>query len=162
MIGKKVFGFGKKLLIFQIILVFSLLALGSMSVNAHSPSSMSLTYDKAGEMLTVDIMHQISNPSSHYVNTIEITINGVSEIEQSYTDQPSSSFTYTYNDVSAEDGDVIEVTASCNQGGSITDQLTVSGDTTSGSDEDSETPGFELVLVCASVIAVLFIFKRKR
>ena len=38
-------------------------------------------------------------------------------------------------------------------------------DGTEGGDqanEDSETPGFEFVLVCASVIAVLFIFKRKR
>lgn len=161
MIRKRVDSLGKKLLIIQIMLVFSLLTLGSMSVNAHSPSSMILTYDKADEILTVDISHQVANPSSHHVNNIEISVNGVSEIEESYSSQPSSSFTYTYGDVGAEEGDEIEVTAICNQGGSITDQITVGSDTTSDSDDDSSTPGFELILIFASVIAVFFIYKRK-
>ena len=162
MMRKRVFGLGKKLLIFQIILVFSMLTLGSMSVNAHSPSSMNAEYNSVTERLTVEINHQVSNPNTHYVNTIEITINGVSEIEESYSSQPDSSFIYTFENIYAEEGDEIEVTANCNQGGLITDQLTVGSDTTSGSDDDSSTPGFELILIFASVIAVLFLYQKKR
>jgi len=158
---KKVCGLGKKLLAIQMVLLFSMILLCTISVNAHSPSSMTLTYDKASELLTVDITHQVSDPSSHYVNDIEITINGVSEIEESYSSQPSSSFTYTFENMSAEEGDVIACSANCNQGGSITEQFTVGSDTTSGSDDDSATPGFELVLIFASVIAVLYFYQKK-
>jgi hypothetical protein len=103
----------------------------------------------------------VSNPNTHYVNNIEVMLNGETEVDQSYSSQPDSSFTYTFEDMYADGGDEIEITATCNQGGSITDQLTVGSDTTSDSDDDSSTPGFELILIFASVIAVFFIYKRK-
>lgn len=161
MMKKRLFGFEKKPLIFQIILVFGMLTLCSMSVNGHSPSSMTAEYSSVTEQLTVEINHQVSNPNTHYVNNIEVTLNGETEIDQSYSSQPDSSFTYTFEDMYADEGDEIEITAICNQGGSITEQITVGSDITSGSDDDSSTPGFELILVFASVIAVFFIFKRK-
>lgn len=129
---------------------------------AHSPSSMTAEYNSVTEQLTVEINHQVSNPNTHYVNNIVVTLNGETEVDQSYSSQPDSSFTYTFEDIYAEEGDQIEVTANCNQGGLITDQLTVGSDTTSDSDDDSSTPGFELILVFASVISVFFIYRRKR
>ena len=97
-------------------------------VQGHSPSGMSLTYHSNTEMLDVTITHSVSNLQTHYVDSIDIYINDILNHTEDYTSQPSNTFTYFYN-INATIGETIKVTATCNQGGSITRSITVSNGT---------------------------------
>lgn len=154
--------FNKRLYYLTTILMFFLLFLSSIGVYAHSPSNMSLSYNNTINELKVSITHQVSDPETHYVFQIIVKINGLVNITQDYSSQPSSSFTYTYKNIEAVEGDTFEVTANCNQGGSITKQLTVSSEEVSETgDDSSSTPGFELILLIISFI-IIIIFLRKK
>ncbi|KYK30391.1 MAG: hypothetical protein AYK22_03925 [Thermoplasmatales archaeon SG8-52-3] len=150
-----------RLLIFTVFFMFFLSILLSFNVYAHSPSNMNLGYNITTKELEVSLNHQVSNTNSHYVNNIVVKINGETIINKDYTSQPESSFTYIYNNTQAEENDTIEVTAFCNQGGSITRQLKVSSGKISQTDDDS-TPGFQLILFVISIIFLIFVFKIKK
>jgi OOP family OmpA-OmpF porin len=60
----------------------------------------------------------------HYIKYIEIKKNGETISKNKYSTQTGSIFTYTYN-ISAEKGDVFEVTATCNLWGHKTSTLVV-------------------------------------
>lgn len=99
-----------------------------LPVGAHAPSDMTLAYDSDSHILTVTIVHNVSDPNSHYIYNIKIQINTIETHE--YTSQPTSSeFSYTF-DVSASQGDIITVTAECNLGGSMMKTLKVGPGTT--------------------------------
>lgn len=144
--------------IFIVLCLF--LVIGNIVI-AHAPSSMNLEYNSVTERLTVDITHSVADGDTHYVDNIRVTVNGETEINQDYTSQSGSSFTYTYEDVYANETDTIEVLANCNQGGLITKSLVVTGDQSSTQD-DSSTPGFESVLLFIALILTFFVLKRKR
>jgi len=92
----------------------------SIIVKAHNPADVGLEYDSNSELLVVTISHGVSDPSSHYVESVSITVNGSLMLAESYGSQPSSSvFIYMYN-ITANDGARIQVTAICNVGGSKT------------------------------------------
>lgn len=152
----------KKLFLINMVLIFLLFTLSSTSANAHSPSDMNLNYNITTKELNVSITHQVSNPNTHYVNNIVIKINGETNISKDYTSQPGSSFTYTYENFEATKDDVIEVAAFCNQGGSISRQLTVTSGEASQSDDDRSTPGFELILFMVALIVLMFVIRKKR
>ena len=94
------------------------------NVNAHNPSNMILEYNSSSETLSVTITHTSSNLNSHYIFEVIGTVNGGQAINESYTSQPSNTFTYDYI-VTAINGEVIEVTARCTQAGIITRSITV-------------------------------------
>ena len=126
----------------------------------HSPSSMTLTYDNPTQNLTVAITHMVSDPSTHYVENVAIEKNDIEIISMDYTSQPSNQqISYVYL-VNTTEGDILKVTASCNQGGSITKEITITldsdddttdDDTTDASDDDSTNtvPGFPIVAFLA-------------
>ena len=151
----------RKILIGAIFFVLSILILSFIAV-AHSASNMSLSYNSTINELQVDITHQVSNPNTHYVNNIIIKINGETNLSSDYSSQPGSGFSYTYTGIKLSEGDVIEVTATCNQGGSISKQLTISSEGVSNNGDDSSTPGFELILFIISVIAFLIILNKDK
>ena len=142
--------------------VFTMVFLFVSCVSAHSPSGMTLSFNNGTNKLNVDINHQVSNPDSHYVDNIKIKINGETVIDQDYSSQPGSSFSYTFEDVDASESDTISVTAECNQGGSISEELTVgSGEVTEAGD-DGSTPGFESILLFISILALILILRRNK
>ena len=146
-----------------IILCFIAVILIPQNVSAHSPSNMSLNYDSENQKLETTITHQVSNPDSHYIFNIVIKKNGETYNTFDYTNQlSSSSFTYTY-DINATEGDAIEVTALCIQGGSITKQVSISGENGFSDDSDgTSTPGFEIVLLIVSLLIIVIILRKKR
>lgn len=94
-------------------------------VAAHAPSSMELEYNTDSQTLKAVITHNVSDPYTHYVLRIEIWKNGQSIETVKFAYQPTdSTFFYTF-DIPAEEGDLLEVTADCNLGGSITGDLKV-------------------------------------
>jgi hypothetical protein len=93
---------------------------------AHPPSAVELSFDKAAGQLSVTITHDSENVNTHYIYRVDIKKNGAAYNTSMYTSQPDAHrFTYKYN-VSAGDGDILEVTASCVQYGSLTAKYDVS------------------------------------
>jgi hypothetical protein len=115
-------------ILLMVIIIFSLsLIILPQSALAHNPGNMNLDYNFTAQKLNVTITHNVVDPNNHYIENVQIWKNNNLIVDQDYTSQPStSSFTYSF-DISASDGDVIKVTATCSISGDITDQLTVEG-----------------------------------
>lgn len=141
----------RRLLVYLLILFSIFILTTSASVRGNPPASMSLSYDVTTQTLTAQITHNVANPDTHYIETVEIRVNNTLVATETYTDQPTtSSFTYQIS-VSASDGDTIEVTAICNISGSITRSLTV-GSSAGG------IPGYSgiLVILAAAIMTLGF------
>ncbi|MHA1738776.1 MAG: hypothetical protein ACTSXA_12595 [Candidatus Heimdallarchaeota archaeon] len=149
-----------KLIIFVITVALSL-SFGLVNfVQGHSPTSMTLNYVAATETLEVSITHTVSNPSTHFVNNVDVFRNNVLNITQSYVSQPTSStFQYDYV-INATAGQTLKVTATCNQGGSITRSVVLT-DGFSASPTDNASIGFTCFLLATSFLGFFIIRKRK-
>ena len=62
---------------------------GTQNVKAHSPSSMILSYSMNTGVLSVMFSHSVSDPNSHYIETVEVQVNGVTVLTETYSNQPS-------------------------------------------------------------------------
>jgi len=94
-------------------------------VLAHPPQDMVLDYDLGTSELAVTITHESPAPTIHYINLVEIELNGELILSEEYSSQPTTDvFTYIYS-LTAEIGDVIAVTSYCNVQGAITKSITV-------------------------------------
>ena len=104
-----------------ILLIFFLVS----GVSAHPPSELELTYNQTSGNLTAAFTHLVTDPTTHYLKNVKITLDGKEMINQDYSSQPSPDFfNYTYS-LNAIPGTVIDVSGQCSIGGSIQRSLTV-------------------------------------
>jgi len=111
----------KKKIIF-ILSIFLIIGITStaQNVKAHRPILVDAWYYLEDEYLSVTFTHGVSDTEYHYVEKVEIKVNDVLVLTEYYTSQPATNmFNYEY-DIEANDGDRIEVTATCSLGGSKT------------------------------------------
>jgi len=152
---QKQFLFGGRCVLF--LLFLAALIVIPNTVVAHAPSSMTVSYNLQTQDLRVNITHQVSDPTTHYIYKVEIKKNNVMYNTSTYTSQPDpNSFTYIYK-INATVGDTIDVTASCIQGGSKTIQDTIASN---NGESKKSTPGYELIIVIGAIALVLS-WKRK-
>lgn len=105
---------------FTALVVLAAFALIAVPAAAHSPSDIQLSYNDAAKELTVVITHPVPDPQSHYIRNVKVKVNDVVSVDKDYTSQPSGdSVTYIYS-LPLNKGDTIRVTATCNQGPSLT------------------------------------------
>lgn len=117
----------KSLILLGCILLIGIMGSSFPLVAGNPPSSIVLSYDSTLQILSAEFTHNVGDPNTHYIATVEIQKNSVVVDTQTYSSQPTSStFTYTYS-MAAQDGDVLKVTATCNVAGSLSNSLTVSG-----------------------------------
>ncbi len=127
------------------------LVLLSYKVLANPPSNMELVYDESTTTLNVTITHVVSNPSTHFIETVTIKVNDTTQESAIYTSQPdSSTFLYQYTNINATSGNVISVTAVCNISGQIEKSLTVGG-------SNKSIPGFAYVGIISFLMISLLI-----
>ncbi|MGC1119458.1 MAG: hypothetical protein WBA22_00060 [Candidatus Methanofastidiosia archaeon] len=95
-------------------------------VYAHAPSDILLDYDLDSQTLQVTLVHTVSDPTTHYVYRIQISLHdNVATYE--YESQPTDSrFTCQFV-LPASPGDTVEVKADCNLSGSISGLLIIGG-----------------------------------
>jgi hypothetical protein len=106
-------------------MVLAALALIVFPAAAHAPADIKLSYDDAAQQLTVIIAHAVDNPETHYIRNVKIKVNNAVSVDVDYKSQPSQdSVTYTYS-VPLNPGDTIWVTATCNQGPSLTKTMDI-------------------------------------
>lgn len=148
--------FKKKTCFLVTALFVTTMIVGLTNVNANNPSNMVLKYNLDTQTLNVTITHSVSNPLTHYIIEVLISLNGLQVLNQSYTSQPTSNiFTYNYI-IAATQGDTFEVTAICNQVGSITRSITIGQQT-------ERIPGFMgTYLIMGIVLVTLIIFINKK
>jgi len=137
--------------------VMALIALPYL-VCANAPSGLTDSYNLETQELRVTITHPVSDPTTHYIYKVEIKKNGADYNISTYTSQPDpNSFTYSYQ-VNATTGDVIDVTASCIQGGSKSLQHTI---TTTNNESKPSTPGFEIIVLIGALLISIALLRRK-
>ena len=152
----------------------AILSFGLIYATAHAPTDVSLAYDTDSEELTVNISHPVSD-NTHYIISVEITINSVLNATHGYADQPSNDFVLVYP-LLLVPGDTVSVTATCVIGGSMTETLTIPGGTTTddtstddtttddtSTDDPSENgdsiPGYTAVATFLSLLTLGILFR---
>jgi hypothetical protein len=124
-------------------LALMLLAFNPGTIKAHSASDLVLSYDFPNQTLNITVTHFVGDPNTHYIAETTILKNSVLFDTIVNTSQPTTD-TFVYgHPVPAADGDILQVTVTCNAFGSLTDQITVVGPPPSDTEDptiDIETP----------------------
>ena len=149
----------KYILLLETVSLVALFALVIVPVLAHPPTNMTLIYELSSHTLSVTVFHSVGDQNTHYIEYVTINKNGAFETDRNYTSQASVSAYLDVFNIDAVQGDVLQVTAYCNQGGQITDQVTVSG----GLQTQPQIPGFPIGAIALGImIAVgLTLLRRK-
>jgi desulfoferrodoxin (superoxide reductase-like protein) len=108
------------------ITLISLLFLVCYPVFAHSPSDIQISFDKASKILTINVMHNVEDPTDHYIRQIKVSLNVQNVITQNFSSQTDTNGQKaSYIFIDAAPGDQIMVTAICNLGGFLDKTLEV-------------------------------------
>lgn len=154
----------KQVKIILIILFIFSVVVNSYCVSGHPASNVDLKYDFDDQKLNVTISHNTDDTNTHYIEKVEIYKNGVTIIEEDYTNQPSSNaFTLSF-DVSTDDGDVLKVETECSISGKTQDSITVKseGDGISYEKDDTSTPGFGFLIAILGITLFIILKRRKK
>jgi hypothetical protein len=107
-------------------LILSLFFVLIFSANGfcHSPSDISVTVKKGA--IDVVVSHSVSDPATHYVKRIEISLNGEKTSEKDFTSQTDDMTQKTSFDItSLKKGDILKITAYCSRYGEAKKSVTV-------------------------------------
>ena len=151
----------KKSILYSITISFiGILCIGTLSVKANNPSNLELTYNPTTGVLSSTITHsQVS--ASHFIEFVNIEINGSLILNITYTSQATNIITYIYN-ITASEGDIFRVTAICSISGSISRTLTIG----SGQGDpvvDDTIPGYlgMMIFISAFIFVTSLIIHKK-
>ena len=113
----------KRIAAFLIVFVF---AAAISTAYAHPPSDIKITFDVKTKILQAVIMHNTSNPASHYIKKVDVGLNGKEIIEHTVSKQDNNeSQTVAYLIPDVKDGDVISVEAYCSISGKLQKEISV-------------------------------------
>jgi hypothetical protein len=113
----------KRVALIAIALVFC--AMGTAAY-AHPPSDIQITFDPGTRMLRAVILHNTSNPLKHYINKVDVGLNGQEVIEQKISRQDNNdSQTVSYFIPDAKNGDVLSVEGYCSISGKLKKEITL-------------------------------------
>ena len=102
---------------------FSFFVLSTL-VYAHPPSDIKITFDPKTKILGAVILHDVSNPSAHYIKKVDVFLNGKEIIQQEISRQDNfNSQTVSYFIPDAKTGDVFSVEGYCSISGKLEKQL---------------------------------------
>lgn len=93
---------------------------------AHPPSDIKITFDSQTKTLQAVVYHSSSSPFSHYIDKVDISLNGKVVATLTFSQQKSGQFqmvTYPMPDI--KDQDVLSVEGYCNLAGKLKKELTV-------------------------------------
>jgi len=112
----------RKTLAFTLLLLFVL----SLSVSAHPPGEIEMSFDLENKMLEVTIPHGSQDNAAHFIDNVDVYLNDNLHVEQAFLVQTDNDKMYLhYMLPGAESGDTIRVSADCNRFGSGEMEITV-------------------------------------
>ncbi len=93
---------------------------------AHPPSDIKIQFDDKTKTLTVVIQHRVSNPQSHYINKVDIGLNGKEIQMLPFTSQDNNATqTVKITVLEAKKGDTLSVEGYCNLSGKLEKEIKV-------------------------------------
>ncbi len=95
----------------------------SNSLWAHPPDAIQVGVK--GDTVQIDVSHPTNNPSKHYINLIEVSLNGQKIKSETYTAQTGNDQKLVFQIPGLKKGDQLEVKAVCNKFGDLTEKQTV-------------------------------------
>jgi hypothetical protein len=85
---------------------------------AHPADSLQMKMDSTGTILSVIVFHPVKNPANHFIVTIEVKVNGIQNVLQTYRGQYDKAVQEAvYKLISLKPLDKVEVTAVCSIAG---------------------------------------------
>ncbi len=112
----------KKVLLFTFVLILSL----SLSVYAHPPGEIEMSFNTDNNMLEVTVSHGSNDNTDHFINNVKVYLNDQLHIDQNFIIQTDNEVQYLHYMIpGAKSGDTIRLTADCNKFGSRESELTV-------------------------------------
>lgn len=96
-----------------------LLLLLSISLFAHAPSSIDITFDDSLDIIYVKVAHNVPSVTAHHIKSIKLSVNGKDLIEQKFNRQSNKEYEeafFLYRN--SPDDSIFEITAACNLFGS--------------------------------------------
>jgi len=108
------------------LLTFLICLTGASAVYAHPASDIKITFDPDTKTLVAVITHNVSNPQSHYIDKVDIALNGKEIIGQAISRQDNNiDQTVSYHIPDIQGGDVLSVDTDCNKGGKLKKEIKV-------------------------------------
>ena len=148
-----------------VIVIITGISINSINAKANNPPSMSLSYNSSTKVLGVTITHNTDNDPNHYIQSVRINVNASTVKTETYTSQPNSgTFTYQYDNITANSGATIEARAECSIAESITRSIVV-GEDPGEQDGEPQIIGFIgiiLIMVFFSTILLLIFNKEPK
>lgn len=93
---------------------------------AHPPSDIKITFDPQTKTLNAVIMHNTSNPLTHYIKKIDIALNGEDITELTFSKQENNqSQSISYSVPNAKEGDVVSVEGYCSISGKLKKEIAI-------------------------------------
>jgi len=100
------------------LLVLPLVAGLATSGFCHPPSEVTARFETDDLLLTVTVMHGVRDAAKHYIEEIEVELNGKKMIEQKFRSQGDGKVQEAiYRLIDAKVGNEIKITAGCNISG---------------------------------------------
>ena len=94
--------------------IFVLFSLSASALYGHPADSLHVKMDSAGTILSVVVFHPVKNPANHFIVTIEVKVNGVQAVLQTYNGQIDKVVQEgVYKLINLKPLDKIEVTSVC-------------------------------------------------
>lgn len=91
---------------------------------AHPPSDIKITYDSRTRILKAVITHSVSDVKKHFINKVNVALNGRGTIEHSISRQDNNDTqTVSYLIPDAKPGDTLSVEAYCNISGKLKKEI---------------------------------------
>jgi len=110
-----------------VVFLFFLFFFGVFSLAyAHPPSDIIINFDPKTKILSAVIMHNTSNPDSHFIKKVDIGLNGKEIIEHKISREDNNeNQTVSYLVPDVNNGDVISVEAYCSISGKLKKEIMV-------------------------------------
>ncbi|TFG99231.1 MAG: hypothetical protein E4H14_20385, partial [Candidatus Thorarchaeota archaeon] len=118
-----------------------LLTCQPIGVQAHTPESMTLEYDWEMQLLTINVVHNVTDPLSHYISEIIVWKNNFSCVvaHRYYENQTGTEGMVDTFEITAEHGDSLSATAKCVISGLLHEYIIVTNPSMTDSSTTSTT-----------------------
>jgi len=112
----------KRIILFLAIFVFLAVV---PKVYAHPPSDIKITFDPNSKILSAVIVHNTSNPFNHYINKVDVGLNGkeiIAHVISREDNNETQTVSYLIPDV--KNGDLLSVEGYCSISGKLKKEIT--------------------------------------
>lgn len=110
---------------YLVILCMLFVAMPCALAYAHPPEKVTLSFNQETGALSVEVIHPVSNPSTHFINRIEILQNGEMIKDEEPPRQDTRMLTVVYSLPELKPGDIIKVTAFCSRFGERSEEIKI-------------------------------------